>query len=232
MDQTEWLHCDRARVLLAQLIHASRRKLRLFACACCRLLPELTHSALAADFLDQAERCSTGLFDLPVLRKRWEKTSTKVESSVVQRALSLVVSAQSPGWVAWHSVVQVVALVEKGTEQMRQQCVCPSRREERRARGRSKQQRRMHLCNLLRDIFHCPPRKPPVLDPAVLAWRQGLVPRMARMIHDERRYEEVPILGDALEEAGCTDADVLAHARAPGPHVPGCWLVDSLTENS
>jgi hypothetical protein len=36
----------------------------------------------------------------------------------------------------------------------------------------------------------------------------------------------MPILGDALEEAGCTDADILAHLRSPGPHVRGCWILD------
>ena len=38
----------------------------------------------------------------------------------------------------------------------------------------------------------------------------------------------MPILGDALEEAGCADADVLAHCRGNGPHARGCWLVDFL----
>jgi hypothetical protein len=43
-----------------------------------------------------------------------------------------------------------------------------------------------------------------------------------------RALDRLPILADALEEAGCTDADILAHCRGPGPHVRGCWVVDLL----
>jgi hypothetical protein len=48
------------------------------------------------------------------------------------------------------------------------------------------------------------------------------------MINEEGRFEALPILADALEEAGCRDADLLAHCRAPGPHARGCWLLDAL----
>ena len=43
---------------------------------------------------------------------------------------------------------------------------------------------------------------------------------MARAIYDGRRFDELPILADALEEAGCTDAAILAHCRRPGGHKP------------
>ncbi len=36
----------------------------------------------------------------------------------------------------------------------------------------------------------------------------------------------MPVLADALEDAGCADADILAHCRGHGPHVRGCWVVD------
>jgi hypothetical protein len=49
---------------------------------------------------------------------------------------------------------------------------------------------------------------------------------LARSIYDEHRFVEMPILADALEEAGCTDPDILSHCRGPGPHVRGCWPVD------
>jgi hypothetical protein len=39
----------------------------------------------------------------------------------------------------------------------------------------------------------------------------------------------MPILADALEEAGCDHADILTHCREPGEHVLGCWVVDLLT---
>jgi hypothetical protein len=59
-----------------------------------------------------------------------------------------------------------------------------------------------------------------------LAWKGGTVPSLARAVYDERRFEDLPILADALEEAGCTDGDILGHLRGPGPHCRGCWALD------
>jgi hypothetical protein len=49
---------------------------------------------------------------------------------------------------------------------------------------------------------------------------------LAQVIYDERRFADLPILADALEEAGCTNTDILDHCRLPGEHVRGCWVVD------
>ncbi len=80
-------------------------------------------------------------------------------------------------------------------------------------------------CHLLRDIFGNPFR-PAIADPVWLAWEDGTVPALAQSIYDERAFDRLPILSDALEEAGCTNTDILGHCRQPGQHVPGCWVVD------
>ena len=87
--------------------------------------------------------------------------------------------------------------------------------------------RQGELAGLLRDIAGNPFR-----DPCVAAWRTPDVLALARAIYDEHGFERLPILGDALEEAGCADADVLGHCRGPGPHVRGCWVLDLLLEKS
>ena len=79
----------------------------------------------------------------------------------------------------------------------------------------------------LRDIFGNPFRPAP-LDPTWLRWNEDTIPRLAQAIYDERRFQDLPILADALEEAGCTSGDILEHCRGPGPHVSGCWVVDLL----
>jgi hypothetical protein len=84
------------------------------------------------------------------------------------------------------------------------------------------------LCGLLRDIFANPFRPLPAIEPAWLEWHGGTVPKMASAIYEGSRFEELPILADALEEAGCADAAILAHCRQPGDHARGCWLVDLL----
>jgi hypothetical protein len=50
----------------------------------------------------------------------------------------------------------------------------------------------------------------------------------AQLIYEERRFADLPSLADAIEEAGCDNADVLAHCRAGSEHVRGCWVVDLL----
>jgi hypothetical protein len=81
---------------------------------------------------------------------------------------------------------------------------------------------------LLRCIFGNPFRRAPTLDPGWLEWKDGTATHLAHGIYEDRAFDRLPILADALEEACCTDADVLAHCRAPGLHVRGCWVVDLL----
>jgi hypothetical protein len=79
---------------------------------------------------------------------------------------------------------------------------------------------------LLLDIL------PPIPTPAGLKrWaghESGLVARLALGIYQERAYDRLPILADALEEAGCSDQDILSHLHCAGPHVRGCWALDLL----
>jgi len=61
-----------------------------------------------------------------------------------------------------------------------------------------------------------------------LAWHNGTVAHIAHGIYDDRAFDRLPILADALEEAGCDSTDLLAHLRSPGPHVRGCHVLDLL----
>lgn len=79
--------------------------------------------------------------------------------------------------------------------------------------------------DLLREIFGNPFRWK-VIDPAWLTWNDGVVSNLAQTIYDEQAFDRLPILADALEDAGCADADMLEHLRSPGPHVRGCWVLD------
>jgi hypothetical protein len=57
-------------------------------------------------------------------------------------------------------------------------------------------------------------------------WRKPQAIALARTAYDERSFEDLPLLADALEEAGCSDKVILSHLRGPGPHVRGCWAVE------
>jgi hypothetical protein len=59
-----------------------------------------------------------------------------------------------------------------------------------------------------------------------LAWNDGTVPRIAQGIYQERAFDRLPILADALLDAGCDNEELIQHCRSAGPHVRGCWAVD------
>jgi len=56
------------------------------------------------------------------------------------------------------------------------------------------------------------------------------VAQIARAIYEDRRWADLPVLADALEEAGCADREILDHCRRPGEHGPGCWVIDLLLD--
>jgi hypothetical protein len=78
------------------------------------------------------------------------------------------------------------------------------------------------LCAQLRDIVGNP-YHPSVLD---LEWLTPTVVSIAQRVYDEREFSGMPVLADALEDAGSTDTAILDHLRGPGPHVRGCWVLD------
>ncbi len=86
---------------------------------------------------------------------------------------------------------------------------------------------RQDQVNLLHDLFGNPFRQVTV-DTGWLTWNDATIPALAVAIYEERAFDRLPILADALEDAGCAGADILRHLRGPGPHVRGCWAVDLL----
>jgi hypothetical protein len=77
-------------------------------------------------------------------------------------------------------------------------------------------------CSILHDIFGNPFR-PVAFDPA---WRTDTAVSLARGMYDSREFGAMPILADALQDAGCEDEQILLHCRESGPHVRGCWVCD------
>jgi hypothetical protein len=51
-------------------------------------------------------------------------------------------------------------------------------------------------------------------------------------MYDTREFTAMPILADALMDAGCDNPQILEHCRGPGPHVCGCWCVDECLSKS
>jgi hypothetical protein len=75
---------------------------------------------------------------------------------------------------------------------------------------------------VMREIF-ANPFRPLEFDPA---WRTTSVVQLAQRIYESREFFAMPVLADALQNAGCDNAAVLDHCRAPGQHLRGCWVLD------
>jgi hypothetical protein len=91
------------------------------------------------------------------------------------------------------------------------------------------------VAQLLREIFN--PFRPVEVDPAWLAWHGGAAVKLAAAVYEERQLPSghldaarLAVLADMLEEAGCTEPELLGHLRSPGPHVRGCWPLDLLLQ--
>jgi len=81
------------------------------------------------------------------------------------------------------------------------------------------------LCHMFRCVCGNPFR-PVSVDPALLT---STVVSLAKGIYDEKAFDRMPVLADALQDAGCENVEILEHCRGNGPHVKGCFVVDLLT---
>jgi hypothetical protein len=194
--------------MLTHLRTASARKLRLFACACCRRIWRLLTDERSRQAVEAAEQWADGLLgpkELKVVQKAAAAAARKHFSGADYYATQAASEVATPRkeWVVHTAWCCRYALGGKRLEEERVQC------------------------DLLRDIFGIPWR-PVSVDPSWLVCQDGAVRRLAQSIYDERVFDRLPILADALEDAGCDSADLLAHCRGPGPHVRGCWVIDAL----
>jgi hypothetical protein len=99
-------------------------------------------------------------------------------------------------------------------------------------RATTRLEARVGQAALIRDIFGNPFHPSPELSAAVLGWGDRTVPRLAEGIYREGAFGRLPILADALLDAGCEDEELTQHCRSEGPHSRGCWAVDLILGRS
>jgi hypothetical protein len=198
---------------------ATFRKLRLFACACCRRFwPWLTDER-SRNAVETAEHYADGLVGYEELSAAWESaheaTWTTETAAGMRRAATLTVETNS--WLAAWAAQTLSRALADAQAPITDSAWDAVRHEERRAQ-----------CHLLRDIFGNPFHLV-ALEPSWLCWKDATIVQIARTIYDDRCFSDLPILADALEEAGCTEAALLGHCREGGEHVRGCWVLDLLS---
>jgi hypothetical protein len=143
-------------------------------------------------------------------------------------AAAALATAQAPDWKPdrWPSAGAVSSQAASAAGELLE-LAGPNREARKRNRVRGRKEEEIAQCAILHDIFGNPFR-PVALDPAWLQWDGGTVRKIAQAIYDDRAFDRLPVLADALEEAGCADRDLLDHCRSGGEHVRGCWAVDLL----
>ena len=219
MTGAEWLACTDPQPMLEYLRgKASERKLRLFACAFGRAVRDSQHQ-LGPSTVAVAERYADGLAsdqDLASEGRRWASSPEEMGP--------VAPSAYAGAWGAVDSLTRYERLWRH--DPVSYSCI-PADAVLRRS------------ALLLRDIFGNPFRPSPPLPAAILVWNDGTICRLAEGIYEERQMPggtldtaRLAVLADALEEAGCADADLLAHLRSGGGHLRGCWAVDLLLGKS
>jgi hypothetical protein len=218
MTESEWFHCTDPRAMLEflrQSGRASDSKLRLFACHACRhsLGSHGCFEDEAEDALVMAEWSAAGEATLEDLIEEREDFLRFFDPAT--ESLLAMMDAVAPTMATPMTVDDAIRVVLVLTEYHSQIGVGPAADEQ------------DYQCDVLREIVGNPFR-PVSLSPAWLTWHGGTIPKLAQAIYDERTFDRLPILADALEGAGCTDAEILGHCRGPGPHVRGCFVVDAL----
>jgi hypothetical protein len=83
-------------------------------------------------------------------------------------------------------------------------------------------------CSLVRDVV-ANPFRPASFNPS---WRTSTAVAIAQGMYESRDFGPMPLLADALQDAGCEASEIIDHCRGPGPHVRGCWVVDGVLDKS
>jgi len=220
MTEAEWLaSADVDPMFIALGSSASPRKLRLFAVACCRRQPKPRRTGAWGE---QAEDTAEWFCDGAATPNDMRRAQHDVERHLYLEAGEPVYEAgfwacsEDIGSCARRAAFYAANIVG-GTVLDEPPAAFVDRYEA------VRKVERQFQCELLRDIFGNPFR-PVAFDPA---WRTDTAVILAKQVYERREFSALPILADALQDAGCENEDVLLHLRdAKRVHVRGCWVLD------
>jgi hypothetical protein len=238
MTEAEWLACEHPEKMLTYLRgRASARKLRLFGVACCRRVLPWVYDDRCWAAVEVAERYADGrATDEELTRAHRAAADAWEEADYAGSDAARLVTSGDPAEAcdsARHAPGNTYAGGESATHD-----------------GWGALEAEIATqADLLRCLFGNPLRPAPSVDPAWLAWSGGIVRKLAEAIYEDRAFDRMPVLADALEDAACADADLLGHCRqgraregvrwsaeeyqrigwAVDPlHARGCWVIDLL----
>jgi hypothetical protein len=244
--EAEWLSCSDPQLMLALLRRStagSDRKFRLFACACCRRIwdrfpdqrnrdlvaavedhpgatfndPEIHDPGVASSACEHECSGHPAYWVAKYLGRGFYKMSAALSAAIVSAKILFLtereVGQEFEAGLALDVYAQRSVLRPAGLPSPLPPAVAAEARVQ---------------ADLLREVFGSPHRPQP-FDPA---WRTDTAILLARQMYSERDFSAMPILADALQDAGCDSEEILNHCRGPAPHVRGCWVVDLLLNRS
>jgi hypothetical protein len=225
MTEEEWLECADPQVMLRYLQRKTNdRKARLFACGCVRRIYAVLTDERSRNAIEAAQRFADNLAG------NEEREAAFAAAENATEPLLAAVEVRGEYTLDFWAASAAVATLRIRTRPSPAECdpIETAAGFSRMAAGvdfdrpdvASKEEAAQAA--LLRDIFGNPFR-PVTVEPV---WRTTNVVALAQAIYDDRAFDRLPILADALEDAGCTNAEILTHCRQPGEHVLGCWLID------
>jgi hypothetical protein len=208
----EWFSCQFPGEMLGWLRTADARKLRLFACAACRFALWDLLTKEGRQLVEAAERWADGHItrnELNAIRAELQPRLPVVglgRRELAAPARGAVITATPRKDALRDLIYHISVSTEDRWKNSRQAFV-------------EDMDRHSHALHDIFDYLFLDV----VFDPR---WRSGEVSRVAAALYEGRKFDELPVLADALEDAGCAEATLLDHLRGPGPHVRGCWALD------
>ncbi len=212
MTEAEWEATQFPRRLLAALGDSlSVRKQRLLGVAACRLLPPEVLGGEATRLFESAER----LAERPDVTVTGKVLSHHLVGRRLSRRLCSLTAYRDGIEVAIREMFRGDAMLVVGSLGRATGRIDPAGEFE---------HRDMPLSDVVRDIVGYPFRSI-AFSPT---WRTATTVAIAAGAYADRAFERLPVLADALEDAGCDSEPLLAHLRGPGPHARGCWALDAV----
>jgi hypothetical protein len=208
----DWRACtDPVRVLRGLRNRVSPRKLRLFACACARQFWPLLQDARSRNAVETAEQYAEGKVDL---RQLQHVRAAALEATHQLRGGWVVFTANRKEGAVWWAAMMAWAATGENSRIVAWDAVRSG-------------DRKLQL-----QLLHCLFGSPLFAVSFERSWRTSPVVAIARAVDADADFTLLPILGDALEDAGCTNADILGHCRSATFHARGCWIVDWVLDRS
>ncbi|HEV3386415.1 MAG TPA: hypothetical protein VG097_16450 [Gemmata sp.] len=206
MTEEDWLACSNPMPML-EFVHdrASQRKLRLFAVACCHTVLHWLIDKRSLKAVEVAEAFVDGKATEDDLRRamiRAHRASEIIAGPPSRAVIWVAHENMDLSYCQYLTNDVATAFGATGSEESAESLIQQS--------------------NFVRDIF---PFNSVTLNPS---WLTSTVLALAQQMYDSRDFSVMPILADALQDAGCENEDILNHCRQPGEHVRGCFVVDLL----